>query len=160
MLRLSQRLPVPRYSQSGTRVGTFGLARYTNARPGQHVIRTAALAPVVRIQTSHRVPGLLDGAGQMLAEVATDHVPAEPADGPAASRDQIEPELVTARPALLTAIGQQLRRAGRPARRHRDDTAAGARLPAARRPIRSGQARQTRTGPGRVYWPRRPGPAW
>jgi len=57
----------------------------TPTRPGQHVIRTAALVPVVRIQTSHRVPGLLDGAGQTLAEVATDHVPAEPADGPAAS---------------------------------------------------------------------------
>ena len=42
MLRLSQWLPALRYSQSGTRIGTFGLARYTNARPGQHVMRTAA----------------------------------------------------------------------------------------------------------------------
>ena len=58
MLRLSQRLPALRYSQSGPRIGTFGLARYTNARPGQHVTRTAARGaigfPVSRI--SRTVP--------------------------------------------------------------------------------------------------------
>ena len=79
--------------------------------------RGAALAPVVRIQTSRRVLRLLDGAGQALAEIAADHVSAEPADGSAAtSWDEIEAELVTGGPALLTAIDTQLRRAGaRPA---------------------------------------------
>ena len=79
--------------------------------------RGAALAPVVRIQTSRRVLRLLDGAGQTLAEIAADHVSAEPADGSAAtSWDEIEAELVTGGPALLTAIDTRLRRAGaRPA---------------------------------------------
>ena len=77
--------------------------------------------------------GPLDGAGQTLAEVAADHVSAKPADGSAASWDEIEAELVTGGPALLTAIDTQLRQARRPARRHRDQTAADARrwLPAA-----------------------------
>jgi CHAD domain-containing protein len=78
--------------------------------------RGAALAPVVRIQTSRRVLELLDAAGQTLAELAADHVSAEPADGPAASWDEIEAELVTGGPALLEAIDKRLRRAGaRPA---------------------------------------------
>ncbi len=79
--------------------------------------RGAALAPVVRVQTSRRVLRLLDGAGQTLAEIAADHVSAEPADGSAAtSWDEIEAELVTGGPALLTAIDTRLRRAGaRPA---------------------------------------------
>ena len=78
--------------------------------------RGAALAPVVRIQTSRRVLRLLDSASQTLAEVAADHVSAEPADGSAASWDEIEAELVTGGPALLTAIDTQLRQAGaRPA---------------------------------------------
>ena len=79
--------------------------------------RGVALAPVVRIQTSRRVLRLLDGSGQTLAEVAADHVAAEPADGSAAtSWDEIEAELVTGGPALLEAIDTQLRRAGaRPA---------------------------------------------
>ena len=60
--------------------------------------------------------GLLDGDGQTLAELAADHVSAQPADGPAASWDEIEAELVTGGPALLTAINERLRRAGaRPA---------------------------------------------
>jgi hypothetical protein len=71
---------------------------------------------VVRIQTSRRVLGLLDGAGQTLAEVAADHVSAEPAGGSAASWEEIEAELVTGGPELLTAIDTRLRRAGaRPA---------------------------------------------
>jgi CHAD domain-containing protein len=45
--------------------------------------RGAALAPVVRIQTSRRVLGLLDGVGQALAELAADHVSAQPAAGAA-----------------------------------------------------------------------------
>ena len=79
--------------------------------------RGAALAPVVHIQTSRCVLRLLDGAGQTLAEIAADHVSAEPADGSAAtSWDEIEAELVTGGPALLTAIDTRLRRAGaRPA---------------------------------------------
>ena len=40
--------------------------------------RGAALAPVVRIQTSRRVLGLLDGACEALAELAADHVSAQP----------------------------------------------------------------------------------
>ena len=48
--------------------------------------RGAALAPVVRIQTSRRVLRLLDDASQTLAEIAADHVSAEPADGSAATR--------------------------------------------------------------------------
>ena len=78
--------------------------------------RGTALAPVVRIQTSRRVLRLLDGASQALAEIAADHVTAEPADGPAVSWDEIEAELVTGGPALLTAIDTRLRQAGaRPA---------------------------------------------
>ena len=74
------------------------------------------MVPVVRIQTSRRVLRLLDGASQALAEIAADHVAAEPADGPAVSWDEIEAELVTGGPALLTAIDTRLRQAGaRPA---------------------------------------------
>jgi inorganic triphosphatase YgiF len=73
--------------------------------------RGTALAPVVRIQTSRRVLRLLDGASQALAEIAADHVAAEPADGPV-SWDEIEAELVTGGPALLTAIDSRLRQAG------------------------------------------------
>jgi len=74
--------------------------------------RGAALAPVVRIRASRRVLGLLDGSGQTLAEIGADHVSAEPADGPAVSWDEIEAELVTGGPELLTAIEARLRRAG------------------------------------------------
>ena len=79
--------------------------------------RGTALAPVVRIQTSRRVLRLLDGAGQALAEIAADHVSAQPADGSAATAwDEIEAELVTGGPALLEATDTRLRRAGaRPA---------------------------------------------
>ena len=96
--------------------------------------RGAALAPVVRIQTSRRVLRLLDGAGQALAEIAADHVSAESADRSAAtSWDEIEAELVTGGPALLTAIEAQLRRAGaRPAATATKlQRALAARLPAA-----------------------------
>ena len=89
---------------------------------------------MVRIQTSRRVLRLLDGAGQALAEVAADHVSAEPADGSAAtSWEEIEAELVTGGPALLTAIEAQLRRAGaRPAAAATKlQRALAARLPAA-----------------------------
>ena len=78
--------------------------------------RGTALAPVVRIRTSRRVLWLLDGAGQTLAEIAADHVSAEPADGSAVSWDEIEAELVTGGPALLETIDTRLRQAGaRPA---------------------------------------------
>ena len=79
--------------------------------------RGVALTPVVRIQTSRRVLRLLDGASQILAEIAADHVLAEPAGGSAVtSWDEIEAGLVTGGPALLKAIDLQLRWAGaRPA---------------------------------------------
>jgi len=113
------RLPLD--APSGKREATPH-ARTDGAVPGELAAlvrartRGAALAPVVRIQTGRRVLRLLDGAGQVLAEIAADHVSAQPADGPAASWDEIEAELVTGGPALLTAIDKQLRRAGaRPA---------------------------------------------
>ena len=96
--------------------------------------RGAALAPVVRIQTSRRVIRLLDGAGRALAEVAADHVLAEPADGSAATAwDEIEAELVTGGPGLLDAIDRQLRQAGaRPAAsKTKLQRALAGRLPAA-----------------------------
>ena len=79
--------------------------------------RGVALTPVVRIQTSRRVLRLLDGARQILAEIAADHVLAEPAGGSAVtSWDEIEAALVAGGPALLKAIDLQLRWAGaRPA---------------------------------------------
>ena len=96
--------------------------------------RGAALAPVVRIQTRRHVLRLVDGAGQALAEIAADHVSAEPADGSAATAwDEIEAELVTGGPALLTAIDTQLRRAGAraAATKTKLQRALAARLPAA-----------------------------
>ena len=79
--------------------------------------RGVALTPVLRIQTSRRVLRLLDGARQILAEIAADHVLAEPAGGSAVtSWDEMEAALVTGGPALLKAIDLQLRWAGaRPA---------------------------------------------
>ena len=96
--------------------------------------RGTALAPVVHLRTSRRVVRLLDGARRVLAEVAADHVSAEPADGSAAaSWDEIEAELVTGGPGLLEAIDLQLRRAGaRPAAtRTKLQRALAGRLPAA-----------------------------
>ena len=58
----------------------------------------AALAPVVRIQASRRVLGLLDGSGRVLAEVAADHVWAEPAGGSAVWWDEIGAGLVPGLP--------------------------------------------------------------
>lgn len=79
--------------------------------------RGEALVPVMRIQTSRRVLRLLGDGGRELAELAADHVSAEPADGAAAlSWDEIEAELVTGGPKLLKAIDNRLRSAGaRPA---------------------------------------------
>jgi CHAD domain-containing protein len=74
--------------------------------------RGAALGPVVYIQTSRRLLRLLGGSGQILAEVASDHVSARQADGSAAAWDEIEAELVTGDQALMSAIDAQLRRAG------------------------------------------------
>ena len=127
---------------------------------GQGLYPGAALALVVRIQTRRHVLRLLDGAGRALAEIAADHVSAEPADGSTATAwDEIEAELVTGGPALLTAIDQQLRRAGRPDRRHHDQTAAGAGGPAARRRAHSGTATDQAFARrrGRARLPARPG---
>ena len=121
--------------------------------------RGAALAPVMRIQTRRRVLRLVDGAGQALAEIAADHVSAEPADGSAAtSWDEIEAELVTGGPALLTAIDRQLRRARRPARCHQDQTAAGTGRAARRRACPGTATDQAfARRPGRACLPARPG---
>ena len=110
-----------RYS-AASRAGGDGAVPEELAALIRAYTRGAALAPVMHTQTSRRVVRLLDGAGQTLAEIAADQVSAEPADGSAASWEEIEAELVTGGPALLTAIDAQLRRAGaRPA-------AAGTRL--------------------------------
>jgi len=79
--------------------------------------RGAALAPVVRMRTGRGVLRLLDEASRTLAEIAADHVSAEPVNGSAATCwDEIEVELVTGDPGLLTAIDARLREAGaRPA---------------------------------------------
>ena len=79
--------------------------------------RGAALAPVVRMRTGRGVLRLLDEGSRILAEIAADHVSAEPAGGSAATCwDEIEVELVTGDPGLLTAIDARLREAGaRPA---------------------------------------------
>jgi CHAD domain/CYTH domain len=64
--------------------------------------RGTALAPVVRIQTRRRVLRLLDGAGQILAEIAADYATTVPADGSAAtSWDEIEAELAAVPPVLV-----------------------------------------------------------
>ena len=92
--------------------------------------RGVALTPVVRIQISRRVLRLLDGASQILAEIAADHVLAEPAGGirrHIVGRDRgragrRRPRAAEGdRPAV--ALGR------RPARRRRDHTAAGAGWP-------------------------------
>jgi CHAD domain-containing protein len=99
--------------------------------------RGAALAPVVDMRTSRGVLRLLDDAGRTLAEIAADHVSAEPADGSAAvSWDEIEVELATGDRELLEAVGERLRAAGaRPAATATKlERALGDRLRAARRP--------------------------
>ena len=79
--------------------------------------RGAALAPVMRMRTGRGVLRLLDEGSRTLAEITADHVSAEPAGGSAATCwDEIEVELVTGDPGLLTAIDARLREAGaRPA---------------------------------------------
>jgi len=93
--------------------------------------RGAALAPVLWVQTSRRVLRLVDDAGLTLAEIAADHVSAEPADAAAAtSWDEIEAELVDGDPKLLKAIDARLRKAGaQPATATRLQRALGGRLP-------------------------------
>jgi CHAD domain-containing protein len=98
--------------------------------------RGAALAPVVHMRTSRGVLRLVDDACRTLAEIATDHVSAESADGPAAaSWDEIEVELVTGDRELLKAVGARLSAAGaRPAATATKlERALGDRLAAARR---------------------------
>ncbi len=119
--------------------------------------RGAALAPVVRMRTSRGVLRLLDDAGRTLAEIAADHVSAEPADGSAAvSWDEIEAELVTGDRDLLEAVDGRLRAAGaRPAATATKlERALGKRLRAARRPAgdRAGDA----AGEGSPLTPRSP----
>ncbi len=122
--------------------------------------RGAALAPVVRIQTSRRVLRLLNSAGQALAEIAADHVSAQPADGSAATWwDEIEAELVTGGPALLTAIDTRLRRAGaRPAATTTKlQRALAGRLPSAGAAHEPPLTRHSPAGRGRARLRARPG---
>jgi CHAD domain-containing protein len=75
--------------------------------------RDAPVAPVVRIRTSRQAFRLLDSEDRTLAEIAADHVRAEPADGSdGTSWDEIEAELVAGDLELLTAIDARLRAAG------------------------------------------------
>ncbi len=102
--------------------------------------RGAAVAPVVRVRTSRRAFRLLDSEGRTLAEIAADHVLAEPAGGAAAaSWDEVEAELVAGDADLLNAIDSRLRAAGlrTAATATKLERALGARLPAAGAPNRS-----------------------
>ena len=101
--------------------------------------RGVALAPVVRIQTSRRVLRLLDDTSQPLAEIAADHVLAEPADGfrrHLVGRDRGRAGHRRAR----TAGGDRpaVAPGRRPARGRHDKTAAGAGWPPGRRRGRAG----------------------
>jgi CHAD domain-containing protein len=119
--------------------------------------RGAALAPVVRMRTSRSVLRLLDDAGRTLAEIAADHVSAEPADESAAvSWDEIEVELVTGDRDLLEAVDARLRAAGaRPAATATKlERALGDRLRAARRP--AGDQAGDAAGQGPPLTPRSP----
>ena len=91
MLRLSQWLPALRYSQSGTRIGTFGLARYANARPGQHVMRTARAAA-----RSHPIR-----AGGVAAGLGCWYAPGMP-HRPDRRCHRLEPAQVAAEPGRVT----------------------------------------------------------
>jgi CHAD domain-containing protein len=102
------RLPFAGHSGSGAGAVPKELAALIRA-----YTRDAALAPVMHIQTSRRELRLLDQARRTLAEIASDHVRAEPADGSTVtSWDEIEAELVAGGPELLKAIDRRLREAG------------------------------------------------
>lgn len=81
--------------------------------------RGDALTPVVRLRSSRDVRHLLDGDGDLLAELSTDTVHAErlTGGGGTARWTEIEVELADGGdPALLDAVGKRLRKAGiRPA---------------------------------------------
>ncbi|HXW88433.1 MAG TPA: CYTH and CHAD domain-containing protein [Streptosporangiaceae bacterium] len=99
--------------------------------------RAAKVAPVVQILTSRQVFRLLDSEGRTLAEIAADHVSAEPADGAGAtSWNEVEAELVVGDPELLEAIDGRLRAAGMraAATATKLERALGARLPAPQPP--------------------------
>jgi CHAD domain-containing protein len=109
--------PVARGSAATARARSAGGVPKQLAALVRAYTRGGALAPVMRIKTRRRVLRLLGDGGRELAEVAADHVSAEPADASAAlSWDEIEAELVTGDPKLLKAIDNRLRKAGaRPA---------------------------------------------
>jgi len=111
--------------------------------------RGASLAPVVRIRTGRQVVHLLDAARRTLAEIAVDHVSAEPADGSGVtSWDELEAELVTGGPEQLQAIDARLRQAGaRPAATATKlQRALAGRLPAAPAAHREPLTRDSRAG--------------
>ncbi|MFE2427119.1 CHAD domain-containing protein [Streptomyces sp. NPDC059373] len=66
------------------------------------------LIPVVRLRNTRRRVHLLDADGQALAEIAYDHVSAEP--GPAWTETEVE--LLAGKPALLDAVEERLTAAG------------------------------------------------
>jgi CHAD domain-containing protein len=143
------RLPLaehPRRPAAGAARGASGMGAASRPVKGRSAVprelaalvlaytRDAALGPVVHIQTRRRALRLLDRVGQVLAEIAADHVSAGPADGSAVtSWDELEAELVTGDLELLDAIDARLRKAGaRPARTATKlQRALGDRLPAA-----------------------------
>ncbi|MFE7772851.1 CHAD domain-containing protein [Streptomyces sp. NPDC057445] len=77
--------------------------------------RDAPLIPVVRLVTSRDISHLVDGHGELLAELSVDSVRAErlTEGGGTASWTEIEVELADgADPALLDAVDKRLRKAG------------------------------------------------
>jgi CHAD domain-containing protein len=70
--------------------------------------RGRPLIPVVRLRNTRRRVHLLDAEGTALAEIAYDHVSAEP--GPAWTETEVE--LLAGKPALLDAVEERLTAAG------------------------------------------------
>jgi len=106
------RLPPPKPTAGRPAVVPRSLAALVRA-----YTRGAPLVPVVHMRTNRGVLRLLDEAGRTLAEIATDHVSADPLDGSAPTTwDEIEFELAAGDRELLEAADARLRAAGaRPA---------------------------------------------
>ncbi|MGI8692258.1 MAG: CHAD domain-containing protein [Geodermatophilaceae bacterium] len=75
-------------------------------------IRDQELLPVASLVTRRTVHRLLDEKGEVLAEVADDHVAGKPLDADGGTWREVEVELVGGDRELLDAVGAQLRRAG------------------------------------------------
>jgi CHAD domain-containing protein len=76
--------------------------------------RGAVLAPVATVSTSRQAISLLDSAGQLLAEVADDHVTARRQQDPSSAESwrEVEVELAAGDGELLIAADELLRRSG------------------------------------------------